>query len=397
MKAIPEIGFTEQPSTESASAAHRNGRGKHGSSHDFRTLLGHALTRSSRAVAAGSQAEHSPSKPLHPGAPTHAGDAARSAAATLLAEGGGDTAGELEPGDTAQSASDGDASDGSEESAGASQRPGARRRRKDTGPHPSARTGHDTASAAQVASLQMASAAGAAPERGAKPALTRDAAPSLSSPSVAKQPLAPSSSGKQAAGHGRDSEKSREPARAVEPAAALTRPEPASPSAPAEAKGPVKPAAERASADPASALPPPPGWQDVSGAVLRNAAHLRVETAELGALSLHLRVHDGALHLRVDGEAARTVEARAGELSRALAGEGLRLAPIEASLREGAGGHTGAGGEGAHQGDERREAWNQADDARGAQPDGTRSARPGRASGGSNPATVAPGGVHVEA
>ena len=235
MKAIPEIGFTEQPSTESASAAPRNGRGAHGSSHDFRTLLGHALTRSSRAVAAGSQTEHSPSKPVHPGARTHAGDAARSGAAPLLAEGDGDTAGELEPGDAAQPASDGDASDASDEPAGVSHRPGARRRRKGTGPHPSAQIGHDTASAAQVASLQMASAAGAAPERGAKPALTRDAAASVASPSVAKQPLAPSSSGKQAAGHGRDSEKSRErePARAAEPAAALTRPEPASPSAPA--------------------------------------------------------------------------------------------------------------------------------------------------------------------
>jgi hypothetical protein len=40
-------------------------------------------------------------------------------------------------------------------------------------------------------------------------------------------------------------------------------------------------------------------------------------------------VRDGVAHLRVEGEAARAVEARAAELGRALAGEGLRLGELE--------------------------------------------------------------------
>jgi hypothetical protein len=65
------------------------------------------------------------------------------------------------------------------------------------------------------------------------------------------------------------------------------------------------------------------------GAVLRNAAHLRVDAPGLGELELHLRVRDGVAHVRVDGEAARLVESRAAELSRALAGEGLKLGHVD--------------------------------------------------------------------
>lgn len=74
----------------------------------------------------------------------------------------------------------------------------------------------------------------------------------------------------------------------------------------------------------------PPDARSADGAVLRNAAHLRVETPGLGALELHLRVRDGVAHVRLDGEAARAVEARAAELSRALASEGLKLGQLDA-------------------------------------------------------------------
>ena len=64
--------------------------------------------------------------------------------------------------------------------------------------------------------------------------------------------------------------------------------------------------------------------------MLRNAAHLRVEAPGLGELELHLRVRDGVAHVRIDGEAAHAVEARAAELSRALASEGLKLGQLDA-------------------------------------------------------------------
>lgn len=66
------------------------------------------------------------------------------------------------------------------------------------------------------------------------------------------------------------------------------------------------------------------------GAVLRNAAHLRVAAPGVGELELHLRIRDGVAHVRVDGDAARVVESHAAELSRALAGEGLKLGQLDA-------------------------------------------------------------------
>jgi hypothetical protein len=49
----------------------------------------------------------------------------------------------------------------------------------------------------------------------------------------------------------------------------------------------------------------------------------------VGDVELHLRVLDGVAHLRVDGDGARVVESRAAELSRALAGEGLKLGQLD--------------------------------------------------------------------
>jgi hypothetical protein len=124
----------------------------------------------------------------------------------------------------------------------------------------------------------------------------------------------------------------------------------------------------------------------VQGAVLHHAAHLKVDAGALGSIELHLRLRDGALHLRVDGEAGRVVEARAGELSRTLAGEGLRLT-IETPSREGTA--LGTGGDGGRQGEDRGEAWNEAADARGRAPATAPTTK--------TTPTVTPGGVHVTA
>lgn len=91
---------------------------------------------------------------------------------------------------------------------------------------------------------------------------------------------------------------------------------------------------------------------EVDGAVLRSAAHLRIETPGLGEMELHLRIRDSVAHLRVEGEGAGLLEARAAELSRALAGEGLRLGPIEVSPHRAP--DAGAGDPGSR---EQRGAW----------------------------------------
>jgi hypothetical protein len=137
-----------------------------------------------------------------------------------------------------------------------------------------------------------------------------------------------------------------------------------------------------------SALPAPPSGQDVQGAVLQNAAHLKVDAGAQGALELHLRVRDGALHLRVDGPSAHLVESRSSELSSSLAGQGLKLAPIETgSSQEQPGMRSGS--DGGRQGEERREAWNDAEEARD---------RSSPAPSTSNePAAAAKSGIHVKA
>jgi hypothetical protein len=148
------------------------------------------------------------------------------------------------------------------------------------------------------------------------------------------------------------------PPSAAEPALAATREPPQPFAAPQETR--LVATRVEASNPAAAALPPPPsGAPDVQGSVMRNAANLRVDTGGLGALELHLRVRDGTLHLRVEGEGARAVEARSGELARALASEGLRLAIVEAPPQD-----ARAGGEGGRGGGERRDAWQEARDAR---------------------------------
>ncbi|ABC81163.1 flagellar hook-length control protein FliK [Anaeromyxobacter dehalogenans] len=80
-------------------------------------------------------------------------------------------------------------------------------------------------------------------------------------------------------------------------------------------------------------LPPEPAEPAVTGALLPAAAHLRVRSDALGDLALHLRIADGAAHVRVETAAAAALEARAPELARALAAEGLGLARLEVEPR----------------------------------------------------------------
>jgi flagellar hook-length control protein FliK len=145
-------------------------------------------------------------------------------------------------------------------------------------------------------------------------------------------------------------------------------------------------------------LPAAPAGQEIEGAVLRHAAHLKLDAGPLGSIELHLRVREGALHLRLDGEAAHALEARAGELSRSLAGEGLRLAPIEVSRQDGS--TSTDGGSGFRQGQEQREAWNEAADSRETAwhaPRRDRSARPAAESSSAESSRAVLGGVHVKA
>ena len=79
------------------------------------------------------------------------------------------------------------------------------------------------------------------------------------------------------------------------------------------------------------------------------------------------------------------------ELSRTLAGDGLRLAPLDVTPRDAG---LQAGGEGGRQFQERREAWNEAMDARASTP--TPSHLPTRTEG-EQTATHAATGLHVEA
>jgi hypothetical protein len=76
-------------------------------------------------------------------------------------------------------------------------------------------------------------------------------------------------------------------------------------------------------------LPPEPPQGSLGGAILANAAHLRLESSTLGDLALHLRVRDGVAHVRLEGEQAPQLAQRAPELQRALAAEGLQLGRLE--------------------------------------------------------------------
>jgi flagellar hook-length control protein FliK len=85
-----------------------------------------------------------------------------------------------------------------------------------------------------------------------------------------------------------------------------------------------------------------------------------LEAGALGAVDLHLRVRDGTVHLRVDGEAAHLVETRSAELTRALAGEGLKLGSVEVPRKEDSSTQSGT----LDQGEGRRQGWQEAADAR---------------------------------
>jgi hypothetical protein len=99
------------------------------------------------------------------------------------------------------------------------------------------------------------------------------------------------------------------------------------------------------------------------GAVLRNAAHLRVESPELGQIALHLRVRGGVAEVRFDGDRASALRERVPELARALASEGLALgkidppAPSSGSTASSGdpGAHAPSGWEPGSQGDGRKE------------------------------------------
>jgi flagellar hook-length control protein FliK len=100
---------------------------------------------------------------------------------------------------------------------------------------------------------------------------------------------------------------------------------------------------------PLPALPIEPGEAVVSGAVMPSVAHLHVSSDTLGDVALHLRIQDGAAHVRVEGGSRAALEARAPELARALAAEGLGLARLEHEPR--GSNHPQQGGQGAAQGD----------------------------------------------
>jgi hypothetical protein len=198
---------------------------------------------------------------------------------------------------------------------------------------------------------------------------TRASAAALAAPRIAaavrSAPRGPARGGPEAERPREKEREGRDKDVTPRPAPAPTRDAPVAPAPPAEAKPTSAPRSASAAPATPAPLPAAPAGQEVQGAVLRQAAHLRVDAGGLGALELHLRVRDGALHLRVEGDGARAVEARAGELSRALAGEGLKLGGIEAPPPDGGARAQGDGGRG---GGERRDAWQEARDAHDAAP-----------------------------
>jgi hypothetical protein len=122
----------------------------------------------------------------------------------------------------------------------------------------------------------------------------------------------------------------------------------------------------------------------------------------MGSVELHLRVRESSLFLKVEGDAAQVLGARAGELSRTLAAEGLRLAPVEVVPQDGVAWQSG-GEQGGWQGEARQQAWNEAAEGRGSTPgpDGSRTGG-GRSTAGAGASADAqpapgPGRIHVRA
>ena len=385
MKTLNTIG--EVRSADGTGAAH--GAHAHASAHEFRTALGNAMKRSPRTPhrEAGHGAGAAPAKG---GAPSP--ELPKPDAGALAAEL------QPEPGEAPQG------SDGaSAEPDHGEGRKAKRRRAVADGSAPSGHAEHRGLPAdAAAAAATHAAVTAPGPVRAATARIAAaNALPATPAPGTARAAASAASAPKpEATGQRRDREKAREqePARAVEATPLAARSEAPGAPAAADLRAASRSASAHSTPHAAPPLPAPPAGQDVGGAVLRNAAHLRVETGDMGALSLHLRVREGALHLRVDGGAAGVVEARASELSRALASEGLRLAPIERASPEGAGVQGGATGGGGQASDERREAWNEAAEGRGAEPGRPRQAQPPRAPAASSaPSPTPKGGVHVQA
>ncbi|HEX2659597.1 MAG TPA: hypothetical protein VHU40_15040 [Polyangia bacterium] len=147
--------------------------------------------------------------------------------------------------------------------------------------------------------------------RGAQPIKT--AGGSLSTPA----PVAPESSERPRT----DGNAAPVPAPAREVAPARSAPAPA-PHAPADAVShdirgaelslPASANAPRALLDHAAADP------SLHAAAIGNNAHLRLETANAGSLSLHLHVRDGVADVEVEGAGARSLDLRPQEIRRAL-------------------------------------------------------------------------------
>ena len=92
----------------------------------------------------------------------------------------------------------------------------------------------------------------------------------------------------------------------------------------------------------------------VDGAILRSAAHLRIEGVPggLGELELHLRIRGDVTILRVEGAGAQAVGMRETELAASLAAAGLSLGRLDlppvptasgAQMSGGGSHHAGAG------------------------------------------------------
>ena len=206
----------------------------------------------------------------------------------------------------------------------------------------------ETASGETAAERPPSSSRPAGPSSGRPTAGER--APGLPLSNPAGVPLVPN----------RDAQRSSpERAEAVAPAspparaeAASRRKDTASEASPAKAAAPPAPSspppiaastpAGRTGAPPASAAPALPRLAlaatagdgppaSVDGALLGNAAHLRISTGQAGVgdIELHLRVRGGVAHLRVDGEGGHLVGKSTTELSSALAGAGLSLGKLE--------------------------------------------------------------------
>jgi hypothetical protein len=107
------------------------------------------------------------------------------------------------------------------------------------------------------------------------------------------------------------------------------------------------------STDPGRATGPRPTTDPgVDGAILRSAAHLRIEGAPggLGDIELHLRVRGDVAHIRIDGDVGRAAAANAPELASALASAGLSLGRLETPPVAASSGTSTSGGFGDRRG-----------------------------------------------